>query len=385
MVLLVLSLIVLGFLIACPATLAALIVGRRVGAMDSPGSRGHAKRELRPVPNTGGIAVFLAVALPLSAAVGAILLLPSEVLIEWAPSIEPFLDRLRAGAEGETGPTVGSAYTALAILGGIIVLHVMGLIDDRRGLSALLKLGVQIAVAAVLAVWFNVRLLELLGAWPSVLITIVWIVAITNAMNFLDNMDGLAAGVGAIAASFLMAATIVNQQWFIAGVLGLLIGAQLGFLVWNFPPAKIFMGDGGSLVIGFLLAVLTVRTTFFHSDLGGGWYGVFMPVVVLAIPLYDFISVTLIRLKQGKSPFVGDQQHFSHRLVERGLSKRGAVIMIWCFAAITGVGGISLGHLETWQAILVLGQTLLVLLTLALLEHASRRRAGESASRETGE
>jgi UDP-GlcNAc:undecaprenyl-phosphate GlcNAc-1-phosphate transferase len=178
--------------------------------------------------------------------------------------------------------------------------------------------------------------------------------------------------VSAIAAALFMAACLVNGQWFIAATLALTIGGLAGFLVFNFPPARIFMGDGGSLMIGFLLAVLTARTTFLHADLGGGWYGVFMPPIVLAIPLYDLVSVTLIRLRQGQSPFVGDQQHFSHRLVQRGLSRRGAVAVIWSATAVTGIGGVFLGHLEAWQAILVGVQTVLVLLMLALLEHASR-------------
>jgi UDP-GlcNAc:undecaprenyl-phosphate GlcNAc-1-phosphate transferase len=230
-----------------------------------------------------------------------------------------------------------------------------------------------------MVLWFDVRLLELLGPAPSVFLTILWIVTVTNAINFMDNMDGLAGGVSAVAAVFFMIAALVNGQWFIAATLALLIGALAGFLVFNAPPARIFMGDGGSLVIGFLLGVLTARTTYYHPDLGGGWYGVFMPLVVLAIPLYDLASVTIIRLRQGRSPFVGDEQHFSHRLVQRGLSRRAAVVVICCLTAVTGIGGVSLGRLEGWQAILVGVQTGLVLLTLALFEHASRhaiRRGG---------
>jgi UDP-GlcNAc:undecaprenyl-phosphate/decaprenyl-phosphate GlcNAc-1-phosphate transferase len=179
-----------------------------------------------------------------------------------------------------------------------------------------------------------------------------------------------------------MTATILNAQWFIAATLALLLGALIGFLIFNFPPAKIFMGDGGSLVIGFLLAILTARTTYYNPDvegyaLGGGWYGVFMPIIVLAVPLYDLITVTIIRLRQGRSPFVGDQQHFSHRLVQRGLTKRGAVIVIWAATAVTGIGGIALGSLQPWQAVLVGVQTMLVLLMFALLEHASRHAAAK--------
>ena len=266
------------------------------------------------------------------------------------------------------------------------VLHLMGLIDDWRSLNPWLKLAVQTATAVVMVVWFDVRLLTVLddhlplGAWPSTVATVLWIVTITNAINFLDNMDGLAGGVSAIAAGLFLAACIVNGQWFIAATLALLIGGLVGFLVFNFPPARIFMGDGGSMVIGFLLAILTARTTYYDPEqvdypLGGGWYGVFMPLVVLAIPLYDLASVTLIRLGQGRSPLVGDQQHFSHRLVRRGLSARGAVVVIWVATGVTGIGGVALGRLEGWQAILVGVQTLLVLVMLALLEHASRPAA----------
>ena len=137
---------------------------------------------------------------------------------------------------------------------------------------------------------------------------------------------------------------------------------------------------------GVWLAVLTARTTFYKPDdpdfaLGGGWYGVFMPVIVLAIPLYDFITVTTIRVMQGKSPFVGDQQHFSHRLVQRGLSKRGAVLVIWGATAVTGIGGIALGSLQAWQAILVGVQTLLMLMIIWALEHASRRAVDRRGGR----
>ena len=138
------------------------------------------------------------------------------------------------------------------------------------------------------------------------------------------------------------------------------------------------MGDGGSLVIGWLLAVATVRTTFVDTAdpdyaLGSAWYGVFMPIVVLAVPLYDFTSVCIIRVVQGRSPFVGDQQHFSHRLVGRGLSKRRTVISIWALAVGTGVSGILLGSVRPGFAILLGMQTLFLLGVLAILESGMRR------------
>jgi UDP-GlcNAc:undecaprenyl-phosphate GlcNAc-1-phosphate transferase len=371
MVSLVLALVIVGLAISLPLTALMSKLGTRLGLLDTPGSPGHDK-QLRPIPNTGGVAIFAGVALPLLAAITAVSYFEPALARVWPSAwaaLEPHLPRLH-----ESRPL------ALALLGCLLVLHVTGLVDDRRSLGAPAKLGVQVGCAAAMAIWFDVRLLELLGPAPSIALTILWIVVITNAINFLDNMDGLATGVSAISASLFLAAALINHQWFIAALLALLVGALMGFLVFNFPPAKIFMGDGGSLVIGFLLAVLTARTTYYRDapdglPLGGGWYGVLMPLVVLAIPLYDFASVTLIRLRQGRSPFVGDQQHFSHRLVQRGLSKRGAVIMIWAATAITGIGGISLARLEGWQALLVGVQALLVLLSLALLEHASRRSA----------
>jgi UDP-GlcNAc:undecaprenyl-phosphate GlcNAc-1-phosphate transferase len=363
----VLGLVLVGFLVSLPVTMILIRAGRRLKALDTGGAAGHEKGRLRAVPNIGGIAIYLAVCLPLAGGLLLLWLIGEETWRSWLPALADHLPRVKE-----------STPTAVAMLACITALHIVGLIDDRRSLPAWPKLIVQIIAAAVMAIWFEVRLLTLLGGVLSVIVTILWIVVITNAINFLDNMDGLAGGVSAIAAALFMAATILNHQWFIAGTLALLVGAVCGFLIFNFPPAKIFMGDGGSLIIGFLLAILTARTTFYNpqqSDyaLGTAWYGLFMPIVVLAIPLYDFTTVTVIRLAQGRSPFVGDQQHFSHRLVMRGLSRRGAVIVIWGMTAATGIGGISMGRLHPWQAALVGAQVLLLLMVIALLEHASRR------------
>ncbi|MEO1512839.1 MAG: undecaprenyl/decaprenyl-phosphate alpha-N-acetylglucosaminyl 1-phosphate transferase, partial [Planctomycetota bacterium] len=139
---------------------------------------------------------------------------------------------------------------------------------------------------------------------------------------------------------------------------------------------RIFMGDGGSLVLGFALAYLTVRTTYIGESptgepLAGGWYGVLMPLVVLAVPLYDMVSVTLIRLRQGRSPMVGDLQHLSHRLVKRGFGKTTAVLVIWGLTGATALAGVALPRLEAWQATLAGVQTLLLLGVIALLEYSS--------------
>ena len=367
MVWLVLALAVLGFAIAWPVTWILVVVGGRGLGLDSSGAPGHSKK-LREIPNTGGLAIFLAVAGPVAATLVAV----------WTFQPQTWTQMGLGVVVQHLSQIKGTTPTALAMLAGMAFLHMLGLLDDRRSLNPWLKLAVQLAVALLIVWMFDVRLLEMLGTGPSIVLTVLWIVVVTNAINFMDNMDGLAAGVSAIAAGMFMAACIVNEQWFIAATLALLIGSLVAFLLFNFPPAKIFMGDGGSLVIGFLLAILTARTTYYDPTrddypLGGGFYGLFMPLVVLAIPLYDVCTVSFIRLKQRRSPLVGDQQHFSHRLVQRGLSQRGAVVVIWSATAVVGIGGIVLGRLEAWQAILVGVQTALVLIMIALLEYASRR------------
>jgi UDP-GlcNAc:undecaprenyl-phosphate GlcNAc-1-phosphate transferase len=381
MILPVLALILVGVAISLPLTALLVRVGYRAALLDTPGSAGHAK-QLRQVPNIGGIAIYVAITLPMAIGLATVWFVDDATLRNWVPALNEFmLGRIRE-----------STPTAVAMLAGMTALHITGLLDDRKALGTTPKFLVQIAVAAMMTMWFDVRLLTLLDNHPplghaaSIVITVLWIVAVTNAINFMDNMDGLAGGVSAIAATLFMIATILNAQWFIAGTLALLIGSLVGFLVFNYPPAKVFMGDGGSLVVGFVLAILTARTTYFDPNdpdfaLGGGWYGVFMPLIVLAIPLYDFLSVTLIRIGQGKSPFVGDQQHFSHRLVQRGLSKRAAVLVIWAATAVTGIGGIALGSLRGWQAILVGVQTVAMLLIIWLMEHVSRSSAAKDAQK----
>jgi UDP-GlcNAc:undecaprenyl-phosphate GlcNAc-1-phosphate transferase len=334
--------------------------------MYSPGGAGELN-QLRDVPNIGGIAV----AWPLIAAIGAMGVFASLApgfLVELAPSLADWSDRL-----------AGTAPTALALAASLLILHVIGLIDDRRGLSAACRLLVQVGIAIVLATFFDVRLLQQLDTWgagiiPSVVVTVVWIVVVTNAMNFLDNMDGLTGGVTVIAGGLFMVAAIMTEQWFVAGTLAILVGTTAGFLLFNLPPAKIFLGDGGSLVIGLTLAVLTVRTTYWEpTEPSAMWYGMLMPLFVLAIPLYDIVSVTILRVRQGRSPFVGDHQHFSHRLVSRGVSQRRSVCVIWALTAMTGIVGLMLPGLDPWQAVMAGVQVVLVLAVLAMLETGADR------------
>jgi UDP-GlcNAc:undecaprenyl-phosphate GlcNAc-1-phosphate transferase len=363
-------------------TRALIAVGLRAGALDSAGAPGHAK-ELRRVPNIGGIAVTATVTVAIAA------VLTAHALLDPAQSASDPVGGLGHSVRNLANSSAGAWW----ILGGAAVLHALGLRDDRRAIAAWPKLGVQVAVALSVAGAGGFRALHLLdpmvgGPWLSIAISACFIVALTNAVNFLDNMDGLAGGVSAIAAASLAVAAGIAGQWATSGLLAVLCGALLGFLAFNFPwrsgsSARIFLGDGGSLPVGFLLAVLAMQVTFTSPGepgyaLGTRWYGVLAPLVILAVPLYDACTVSGLRMLQGRSPMVGDQQHFSHRLVMRGLTRRGAVLLICAIAACCGIAGLLLGTAAPWQASLIGVQVAVFMATLAALERPMLGRlAGE--------
>ena len=387
-----------GFGVSVVATRAMMALAPRIGLVDKPGHR-KIHHDARPLG--GGAGIFLGVAVPLLVGVAALKAIPEKhVYDQWS--------RLADLAPDSTPPIVTPAVPLygfdpalfrgaleqvsllLAFLAAGLGMFLLGLVDDRRALGPFVKLGVQLAITVGLVAAFpEVRLLTVLGTIPSVIVTVLWIAGVTNAFNFLDNMDGLSGGVAAICATVLLAASLLAGQIFVPATLALFVGATLGFLYWNFPPlggpAKIFMGDSGSLFVGLVLGVMTVRTTYVppsvdFSTMGGGWYGVFAPLVVLAVPLYDMGVVSCIRIARGKSPFVGDTNHFSHRLVQRGMTKRTAVLTIWLVAAATGLAALVLplvaSPLAAW---LIFAQTLLILGVVMLLErHPLPKDAGDA-------
>ncbi len=183
-------------------------------------------------------------------------------------------------------------------------------------------------------------------------------------------MDGLAAGIAVIVSCILFTAAVLSGQVFVGGLTIIFVGTLVGFLVFNFPPAKIFMGDSGSLVVGFFVALLTLRTTYYH-EAHSGRHAIFLPALVMAVPLYDFISVTLLRIRQGKSLFIGDTQHFSHRLKKRGLTDTQTVLTLYLATLCTGLGATFLYQVNLAGAILILIQTIMVLSIIAILETAA--------------
>jgi UDP-GlcNAc:undecaprenyl-phosphate GlcNAc-1-phosphate transferase len=259
----------------------------------------------------------------------------------------------------------------LGLLAAGTVLMVLGLADDRYGLKWQIRLGVEFAVASFVVFGLGMQLTAFVPwGWVAGLISVVWIVALVNSFNMLDNMDGLSGGVAAIAATMLaimLLSTPAQPQIFVAAMLLVLVGGLLGFLVHNWPPAKIFMGDAGSYFVGFWIACCTLLATYAGSKTSQP-HAILAPVFVLAIPLYDMISVIIIRISEGRSPFEGDKRHFSHRLVELGQTKKQAVWTIYLATATCGLGALLLPRVDAIGALIVSAIVLCALGLIRILE-----------------
>ena len=361
-----------SMLVAWAAAYLVRRYGPRLGLVDRPGDR---KVHTRATPTGGGLAIWLGIVGPF--ALGQLLLWyllgvhdgrAAEAWLRLPAFVEPHLPGLLEQS--------GKLWTLLA---GGTVLMVLGLVDDRRGLGWKLRLGVETLVALVL-VLFGWRLSLFIEA-PLLtgLLSVLWIVGLVNSFNMLDNMDGLSAGVAAIAAAMLAAVMLLagdpvthQPQLFVGGFLLVLAGALVGFLWHNRPPAKLFMGDAGAYLVGYLLAAASLRATFTGGD--APVHAILAPLCVLAVPLYDTVTVMLIRLRSGRSPFVGDKSHFSHRLVELGMTKTQAVLTIYLATATCGLGALLLHQVRASGACIILLLVGSVLVLVGILETAGRRK-----------
>jgi UDP-GlcNAc:undecaprenyl-phosphate/decaprenyl-phosphate GlcNAc-1-phosphate transferase len=315
------------------------------------------------IPLGGGIAIFATI---------VIFLLGGIAIVKFllVPGLLPALDE---SVTVHTAGFLAKIPHLLIVIAVAFVLHTTGLYDDKKHLGPFVKLFIQFAAAFCAAIFADVRVEFFIeNRIITTTLSAFWIVLIINAFNFLDNMDGLSAGIAVIICSALLAAAVLSGQFFVSAMALVVIGALLGFLLFNFPPAKIFMGDGGSMVVGFFVAVLSLRTTYYHEAIGAGFYAIFLPVIVMAVPLYDFISVTILRISQGKSPFVGDTQHFSHRLKRRGLSDTQTALTLYLTTICTCLGAVVLYQVNLAGAILVLAQTALILVIIAVLEMTAK-------------
>lgn len=315
------------------------------------------------IPLGGGIAIFATLAIFILTAAGVVrfLIAPGH--------LGPLADRLNF----VPADFLRRCDELAVVLVCAAILFAVGLWDDKRPLGPFVKLAIQCLVALLAATAADIRVEFFIhGRIITAAISALWIVVIINSFNFLDNMDGASAGIAAIAGAILFVAAAFNEQVFVGGLAIVFVGTLLGFLAFNFPPASIFMGDAGSLVVGFFVALLTLRTTYYQQDQSGPWYPVLMPLVVMAVPLYDLTSVTLLRLRQGKSPFVGDTQHFSHRLRRRGLTDTQTVLMLYLATLCCGLGATFLYQVNLIGAILIFAQTFLILAIIAIFESTVR-------------
>jgi UDP-GlcNAc:undecaprenyl-phosphate GlcNAc-1-phosphate transferase len=296
-------------------------VCRRFGLVDDPGNR---KIHEAPVPLAGGFAVLTGIAVPI---------LLGVAFVRWT---QP---HLWAGHAALDYGFYRRATELGAFLAGAAVIVILGALDDKYELRPLFKFSGQL-VAALLVAAGGARITLFI---PSVVfsyaITMLWILTVINAFNFMDNMNGLCAGLGAISAWFFALITMMDGQYLVALLALLTCGALLGFLPYNFPKATAFLGDTGSHLVGYLLAVMAILPHFYTAQHPRRW-AVFVPLLVLAVPLGDLVWVVLLRLRLGKPFYVGDTNHLSHRLVRNGVSKSLAVLCIWLLAVLCG--GLSL-------------------------------------------
>ena len=339
------------------------------GLVDQPSER---KVHATPTPRGGGLAIWLGVVAALAAG-QLMLLLASQV-----PAIDALVPDF---ARPHLAGIWSQSLKLWIILAAGTALVILGLMDDRGGLSWQVRLIAEFAIAA-LCVWLvpNLRLTAFLEA-PLVTgaLSVLWIVALINSFNMLDNMDALSGGVAVIAAAMLAAVMLLapnpessGPQLFVAGLLLVLTGAILGFLWHNRPPAQIFMGDAGAYFVGFMIAAATLLASYtgYQSERR---HAILAPLCVMAVPLYDMTSVILIRLASGRSPFQADKNHFSHRLVDLGFSKAQAVLMVYLTTATCGLGALLLHQVETSGAVIIMLLIGCVLTLIGVLEATARR------------
>lgn len=339
----------------------------RLGLLDKPGQR---KVHTSPVPLGGGIGIWAGVMGTLLMGTVAVLVFAgSETLAAWLPDV---LHKNLPGLKGKVAEI-------WMIAGCGTVLMFLGLMDDRRGIPWWLRLGVEFAVAGFCVYWQGLQLTAYIELpWLTGLLSVIWIVALINSFNMLDNMDGLSGGVAAISSGILAIMLLMSNepqgnqpQIFVAAMMLVLVGAILGFLKHNWPPAKIFMGDAGSYFIGFWIAVACLLATYTGYQ-GKTPHAVVAPLIVMAIPLYDMVGVIIIRLREGRSPFEGDNRHFSHRLVDLGMTKKQAVLTIYLATATCSLSALLLPRVDAVGAVIIVIGTCLVLGLVQVLESVRR-------------
>jgi UDP-GlcNAc:undecaprenyl-phosphate/decaprenyl-phosphate GlcNAc-1-phosphate transferase len=332
--------IYVGAVVSASATvLVALPLWRkwcvRTGLVDDPGKR---KIHDRPIPLAGGLAVMTGLAVP--ALLGCLVLWcqslggpPSPAAsritgrLAWLDSNSVYLLQYGLGRRAlELGGIMAGAFGMLFV----------GWLDDKHELSPRLKFAGQLVIAGLVAASGARITLFVPSVLFSYAVTMLWILTVVNAFNFMDNMNGLCAGLGALGAFHFALIAATDGQYLVGLIAFLTFGALLGFLPYNFPRARAFLGDAGSHLVGYLLAVLAILPHFYtvhHPH----QFAVLIPLLVLAIPLADLVWVVLLRWRIHQPFYQGDTNHLSHRLVRRGLTRTQAVLAIWLAAEVFSI------------------------------------------------
>ena len=206
--------------------------------------------------------------------------------------------------------------------------------------------------------------------WFGFAVTMFWFMLLMNAINFFDNMDGLAAGTAGIALVLFTVAAGFQQQYFVACLSALGAGCAFGFWFYNYTPASIFMGDGGSHFLGYLLAISSAGTTYFNSNAAASRISVLIPLCILAVPIFDAMCVTVVRTLNGKPFWIGDHNHISHRFVRMGMSRKRAVQLVHVLCLLTGMAALPMlwGSLATTAVVTI--QMILMLTLITILQYA---------------
>jgi UDP-GlcNAc:undecaprenyl-phosphate GlcNAc-1-phosphate transferase len=356
MTILIIVLIFTSFLITLFSTILIKNLALKKSFVDMPGAR---KIHTKPIPLGGGVALAMGIILPILMGIFCAYLhqkyslfsFISENILIHIPGIFQRLDNL-----------------FVLLCGGLVIL-ILGLVDDKVELSPLTKLVVQVIVA--LGIVLSGQQLSLflggdVGKIIGAIITILWIVIVTNSFNLLDHMDGLCSGVCLLVSIAFLLVALQNNLIFIASIFSVLIGSTLAFLLFNFHPAKIFLGDAGSLFLGYLLATLTMAFTFYKPIYH--LYSYFVPIVILSVPLFDTLIVVLIRLKTKKNIFAPDQNHFAHRLLALGVAPKTTIIIVYAITSCGGLYGVLLYQVDILGAFIILTELILILLLITTLE-----------------
>ena len=325
--------ILLSVLVAAVISFAATPLVKKlaisVGAIDVP--KDDRRMHKKPIPRLGGLAIFIA----------------------FVVSVLLFAD-------------IGREMRGILL--GALIIVALGVLDDIHTLRALPKFLVQI-LAAVVVVLHGCRIEFIsnpvvtssatylrLGGVVSVAVTIIWIVAITNAVNFIDGLDGLAVGVSGISAATMLIVAILVAEQNVALIMAALFGACLGFIPYNFNPAKIFMGDTGSTFLGFILATMSIQGLFkLYAIISFA-----VPFLILGIPIFDICFAVIRRLAKGQNPMTADRGHVHHRLIDMGFDQKQSVMITYMLTAILGLAAVVLTGSGEVKALILLGSVIIV-------------------------